>query len=169
MLPYIFGSDDLLCSDPNLIVSTTRPTTFCQIQGIHRFRYILITYITALVHLGLAVQAGALIVFGFWLIHLFHLLHGLLYPFKAQTLMKSPHLRRTVHIIEVIVTLACGLTPNLIIVGTSGYQHFAFPPVCSNELPEVTFYTFIFPISIGATVGLCMLLISFVILRKVAM
>lgn len=120
-------------------------------------------------HLGLAVQAGAVIFFGFWIIHLFHLLHSLLYPFKAQTLMKSPQLRRTVHIIEVIATLACGLIPNLIIIGTSGYQHFAFPPVCSNELPEVTFYAFILPISIGATVGLCMLLISFVILRKVAM
>ena len=90
-----------------------------------------------------------------------------MYPFKAQKLMKSPQLKRYIHIIEVIVTLACGLIPSVIVIGTSGYQHFAFPPVCTNEVPEVLFYTFIFPISIGATVGLCMLLFSIIILRKV--
>ena len=90
-----------------------------------------------------------------------------MYPFKAQQLMKSPKLRRNIHIIEVTVTLACGLIPSVIVVVTSGYQHFAFPPVCTNEVPEMLFYTFIFPISIGATVGLCMLLISIIILRKV--
>ena len=122
---------------------------------------------TVFVHLGLVVQSGALIFFGLWLFHLFHLLHSLMYPFKAQKLMKSPQLKRYIHIIEVIVTLACGLIPSVIVIGTSGYQHFAFPPVCTNEVPEVLFYTFIFPISIGATVGLCMLLLSIIILRKV--
>ena len=91
-----------------------------------------------------------------------------MYPFKAQNLMKSTHLRRKVHIIEVVITLVCGLLPSVIIIGTSGYQNFAFPPVCTNETPEVLFYTFIFPMSIGATIGLSMLLISLVILRKVS-
>ena len=122
---------------------------------------------TVFVHLGLVVQSGALIFFGFWLFHLFHLLHSLVYPFKAQKLKKSPQLRRYIHTIEVIVTLACGLIPSVIVIGTSGYQHFAFPPVCTTEVPELLFYTFIFPISIGATVGLCMLLLSIIILRKV--
>ena len=81
--------------------------------------------------------------------------------------MKSTYLKRNVHIIEVLVTLVCGFLPSVIIISTSGYQHFAFPPVCVNEIPEVLFYTFIFPMSIGATIGLWMLLISFVILRKV--
>ena len=90
-----------------------------------------------------------------------------MYPFKAQKLMKSPQLRRNIHILEVTVTLMCGLIPSVVTIGTSGYQHFAFPPVCNNEVPEVLFYTFIFPMSILATVGLCMLLICFIILRKV--
>ena len=33
LLPYIFGPDDLLCSHPNLIVSNSKSTTFCEIQG----------------------------------------------------------------------------------------------------------------------------------------
>jgi len=33
LLPYIFGSDDMLCSHPNLIVSSTKSTAFCEIQG----------------------------------------------------------------------------------------------------------------------------------------
>ena len=92
-----------------------------------------------------------------------------MYPFKAQTLMKSTSLRRNLHIAEVAITLLCGLLPSIIIIGTSGYQNFAFPPVCTNEIPEVLFYTFIFPMSIGATIGLSMLLLSIVILRKVHM
>ena len=90
-----------------------------------------------------------------------------MYPFKAQNLMKSTHLRRNVHIVEIVITLVCGLLPSVIIIGTSGYQHYAFPPVCIHGTPEMLFYTFIFPISIGATIGLSMLLISLVILRKV--
>ena len=39
LLPYIFGSDNLLCSHPNLIVSTTEATAFCQIQGLSASSY----------------------------------------------------------------------------------------------------------------------------------
>ena len=170
LLPYIFGSDNLLCSHPNLIVSTTEATLFCQIQGSF-FIYVGIKSVcnhwNCFVHSGLVIQSGAFIFFGFWLFHILHLLHSLISPFKVQRLMKSPQIRRNVHIIEVIVTLVCGLIPSVIVIGTSGYQHFAFPPICTNEVSEMLFYTFIFPISIGATVGLCMLLICFIILRKV--
>ena len=118
--------------------------------------------------LGFIVQSGALIFLGFWVFHLFHLLHSLISPLKAQSLMKSKWFRRSVHLIEALVILVCGLLPSVIIVSTSGYQYSGFPPVCTNEIPEVLFYTLIFPISIEATFGLCMLLISLWILRKVA-
>ena len=117
---------------------------------------------------GLVTQSGALIFFGFWLFHLTHLLYGLVSPFKAENFMKSTKLKRFVHALEVLITLACGLLPGVVIVATSGYQYIAFPPVCTNAIPEVLFYTFVFPLSIGATIGLWMLLISFVILRKVS-
>ena len=81
--------------------------------------------------------------------------------------MKSTHLKRNVHIMEVIITLVVGLLPGIIIIGTSGYQHYAFPPICIHATPKMLFYTLIFPVSIGATVGLSMLLLSIVILRKV--
>ena len=107
-----------------------------------------------------------MIFFGFWLCHLSYLLFSLKYPFKVKELMKSTHLRN-IHVVEVVITLVCALLPGIIIVSTSGYQHFGFPPLCVHKIPEVLFYTFIFPISIGATVGLSMLLLSIVILRKV--
>jgi len=80
--------------------------------------------------------------------------------------MKSAKYRRKFHIIEVFITLVFGFLPGVIIVSTSGYQYSGFPPVCANEIPELVFYTLIFPISIGAAFGLCMLLVSIVILRK---
>lgn len=133
--------------------------------------YIYSTYIRlqfiVFIYVGLVVQSGALIFFGFWVFHLFHLLHSLIYPLKAQNLLKSKRFRRYVHLIEVLVILVCGLLPSIITVSTSGYQYSGFPPVCTNEIPEVFFYTLIFPICIEATIGLCMLLISLWILRKV--
>ena len=118
-------------------------------------------------YIGVVVQSGALIFFGFWIFHLFHLLHTLMSPLKAQNLLKSKQFRRSAHLIEVLVVLVYGLLPSVIIVNTSGYQYFGFPPVCTNVIPEVFFYTLIFLISIEATVGLCMLLISLWLLRKV--
>ena len=91
-----------------------------------------------------------------------------MFPLRSQHLIKSKQLRRSVHLIEVLVVLVCGLLPSVIIISTSGYQYIGFPPVCTNEIPEVLFYTLIFPISIEAIFGLCMLLISLWILRKVA-
>lgn len=119
------------------------------------------------IYVGLVIQSGALIIFGFWLFHLFHLFHSLAYPFKSENFMKSTHTKRNVHIIEVFITLICGLLPSFVIVGTSGYQYSGYPPYCTFKTPKVFFYTFIFPISIAATIGLCMLLFSLWILRKV--
>ena len=127
------------------------------------FKYCLFCY----VYLGLVVQSGALIFFGFWVFHLFHLLYSLMFPLRSQHLINSKPLQRSVHLIEVLVVLVCGLLPSLIVLGTSGYQYIGFPPVCTNEIPEVLFYTLIFPISIEAIFGLCMLVISLWILRKV--
>ena len=90
-----------------------------------------------------------------------------MFPLRSQHLIKSKQLRRSVHLIEVLVVLLCGLLPGVIIISTSGYQYIGFPPVCTNEIPEVLFYTLIFPISIEAIFGLCMLLISLWILHKV--
>ena len=37
LLPYIVGTDDLLCSHPNLIVANTKSTVFCGMQGNHSY------------------------------------------------------------------------------------------------------------------------------------
>ena len=124
-------------------------------------------FILFFIYVGAIVQSGALIFFGFWVFHLFHLLHTLVSPLKAQNLLKSQRFRRSVHLIEVLVVLVCGLLPSVIIVSSSGYQYSGFPPICTHATPEVLFYTLIFPISIEATIGLCMLLISLWLLRKV--
>ena len=82
--------------------------------------------------------------------------------------MKSKKFRRIAHLIEVVIISVCGLLPSIVIVSTSGYQFIGFPPVCNYEMPDVFFYTLIFPMSIEATVGLCMLLVSLWLLHKVA-
>ena len=81
--------------------------------------------------------------------------------------MKSKRFRRIAHLIEVVIISVCGLLPSIVIVSTSGYQFIGFPPVCNYEMPDVFFYTLVFPMSIEATVGLCMLLVSLWLLHKV--
>ena len=81
--------------------------------------------------------------------------------------MKSKRFRRVAHLIEVVIISVCGLLPSIVIVSTSGYQFIGFPPACNNGIPDVYFYTLVFPISIEATVGLCMLLVSLWLLHKV--
>ena len=118
--------------------------------------------------IGLVIQSGGLIFLGFWLLHLFHIFYSLIYPLRAQNLINSKQHRRIVHLIEVSITIACGLLPSVIIIGTSGYHYSGFPPVCTNQIPNVLFYTLMFPISIEATFGLCMLLASLWIICKLA-
>ena len=82
--------------------------------------------------------------------------------------MKSKRFRRVTHLIEVIIISVYGLLPSIVIVSTLGYQFIGFPPVCNNDMPDVVFYTLVFPMSIEATVGLCMLLVSLWLIHKVA-
>ena len=116
---------------------------------------------------GFVLQSGALMFFGFWIFHLAHLLYSLISPMRSQHLMNSKRFRRIAHLIEVVIISVYGLLPSIVIVSTSGYQFIGFPPVCNNEIPDVFFYTLIFPMSIEATVGLCMLLVSLWLLHKV--
>ena len=81
--------------------------------------------------------------------------------------MNSKRFRRIAHLIEVVIVSVCGLLPSIVIVSTSGYQFVGFPPACNNEIPEVFFFTLIFPVAIEANVGLCMLLVSLWLLHKV--
>ena len=119
------------------------------------------------IYAGFIIQSGGLIFFGFWIFHLTHLLHSLISPMRSQNLMKSKRFRRIAHLVEVLIILVCGLLPSIVIVSTSGYQFVGFPPTCNSEIPDVFFYTLIFPISIEATIGLCMLLVSLWLLHKV--
>ena len=112
-------------------------------------------------------HSGALVWCGFWLCHLCHMFHSLLFPFKAQKLMASTHFKRSAHLIEVLIVLICGFTPSIMIVNTSGYRYSGFPPACYVDNPEVQFYTLILPVALGSTVGCCILLLSLWILHKV--
>ena len=117
--------------------------------------------------LGLVVHAGALVIFGFLIFHLSHLLHSLLQPHKAQILMNSVKFKRNAHIIEVAIVVTCGMAPSIVLVSTSGYSYSGIPPVCNISNTAVLFYILILPISIGSTAVLCMLLTSLWILHKV--
>ena len=116
---------------------------------------------------GLVVHSGSLVWCGFWLCHLCHLFYSLLSPFKAQKLMTSSCFKRYAHLIEVLIVLACGLVPGTVVVNTAGYRFSGFPGACYGINSEVQFYTLILPMALGATVGCCILFLSFWILRKV--
>ena len=92
------------------------------------------------VYLGLVVHSGALIFFGFWVFHLFNLLYCLMFPLRSQHLMDSKQLRRSVHLIEILVVLVCGLLPSVIIIGTSGYHYIGFPPVYTIAIFNIPSY-----------------------------
>ena len=118
--------------------------------------------------IGFIVQSGFLYFFGFWLVHLGHLLFALAFPLKAKLFLEN-HARKC-HVMEVTILLALGSLPGAIIAGTSSYQINRFPPdVCVPVDLNVFFYTFTFPIAIGATIGLSMLLTTFCILRRVSL
>ena len=103
LIPYIFGPNSLFCSHPSLIVANSKPTTFCKLQGMYNI-CILQVYKLQFI-LGLVVHAGALIIFGFLIFHLSHLLHSLLQPHKTQILMNSVKFKRNAHIIEVAIVV----------------------------------------------------------------
>ena len=117
--------------------------------------------------LGFILHAGILCFFGFWLFHLGHLLFALTFPFKAKMFMSD--YSRIAHIVEVIVVIALGSLPGVVIIATSKYQLNTFPPdTCIPSDPHVFFYTFSLTVSIGSTIGLVMLFTAFSVLRRVS-
>jgi len=116
---------------------------------------------------GTVIQAGGLIFLGFWLCHLGHLFFSLAYPFRSQQLMKSVWFRWISHWTEVLVVVAVGFVPSIAILSTSGYSFTGFPPTCNASDTNLLFYTFTLPYAIASTFGLCILLASLWILRKV--
>jgi len=119
-----------------------------------------------LIFIGFVVHTGTLVIFGFLVFHLSHLLHSLIKPHKAQILMNSIKFKRSAHILEVTVVVAFGLVPGIVLASISGYSYSGFPPVCNILNPAVLFYTLTLPISIGSTAVLCLLLISLWILHQ---
>jgi len=89
------------------------------------------------------------------------------FPFKAQKLMQSARFRRISHITEVLLVIAFASVPSIIVLSTSGYSYAGFPPTCNVSDPDLLFYTFTLPYALISTYGLCALLATLWILRKV--
>ena len=119
------------------------------------------------ISVGFIVHAGTLCFTGFWLLHLGHLLFALTFPFKAKKFMND--YGRTTHIVEVIVVIVLGSLPGAVVIGTSKYQIYSFPPeMCVPSNSSVIFYTYSLTFSIGSTIGLGMMFTAFSVLRRVS-
>jgi len=118
---------------------------------------------------GAVIHTGGLIYLGFWLCHLCHLYFSLAYPFRVQQLMKSVCIWRISHLTEVVVIVTVGFVPSIAILNTSGYSYTGFPPTCNVSDSALLYYTFSLPYAIASTFGMCLLLASLWILRKVCM
>ena len=72
------------------------------------------------------------------------------------------------HITEVIVIIILGIFPGIIVLSTSNYQIYRFPPDACYPSVELLFQTFALPVAIYSTFGLAMLFTVFTILRRVS-
>ena len=118
--------------------------------------------------LGFIVLCGLTVFFLFWIFHVLHMFGSLAFPFKFQQWSKSKRLRRQTYLVELILIFLCGVLPWIILTIVSDYQFPGFPYLCLPSSGPVLFYTFLLPVTILSTFGLCLLFASFWILHKVS-
>ena len=112
-------------------------------------------------------QFGFSCSFGFWCFHLFHLFHGLAFPFSAKKWMDTRRIRIKFHITEVVIVLIYGLVPPVVTVILSNYQNNGVNCQCRSAI--MLFYSQIVPFSIVFVIGLLLLFCSLWIVRKVSL
>ena len=95
-----------------------------------------------------------------------HLLFALAFPFKARIFMSE--YSKIAHITVVIVVIVLGIFPGVIVLSTSNYQIYRFPPDACYPSVELIFHTFGLPVAIYSTIALAMLFTVFTILRRVS-
>ena len=95
-----------------------------------------------------------------------HLLFALAFPFKARIFMSE--YSKIAHITEVIVVIVLGIFPGVIVLSTSSYQSYRFPPDACYPSVDLIFHTFGLPVAIYSTIALAMLFTVFTILRRVS-
>ena len=105
--------------------------------------------------------------FLFWLFHILHVFSSFAFPFKSEYWLQSKTFRRQTYVMEMVFILLCGFLPSIIIASTSGYRFLGFPLLCVASSESILFYTFLLPLTLGSTIGLCLLLASFWIVHKV--
>jgi len=104
---------------------------------------------------------------GFWCFHLFHLFHGLAFPYQAKLWMDSRTIKTRFHITEVVIVFVCGIVPPIMTIIVSDYQDSGLAH-CLPKSTSIIFYGEVIPYSIAFTIGLLLLFCSLWILRKVS-
>ena len=106
--------------------------------------------------------------FLFWLFHILHMFGSVAFPFKFRHWVESKGPKRRTYLAEMMFILICAFLPATLAASTSGYQFFGFPPVCFTTSGPLMFYAYLLPLTLGSTVTLSVMLVSFCILRRVS-
>ena len=111
-------------------------------------------------------QFGLFCFMGFWCFHLFHLYHGLAFPYQAKQWMDSRLTRNKIHLTEVTIVLVCGVVPPILTISLSNYQDVGL--YCLPRSTHLIFYGQVLPCVFGFIIGLSLLFYTLWILRKVS-
>ena len=101
-----------------------------------------------------------------WLLHLFHLFLGVVFPFWSKFL-KEKKWKIRLHVVEVLgaVTL-CSLAPT-ILAASSSYTLSRFPPLLALPSRDIVFFTVEIPLAIILAVGVNLTFYTFLSIHKV--
>ena len=101
-----------------------------------------------------------------WLLHLFHLFLGVVFPFWSKFLNEKKWKVR-LHIVEVLGSIVlCSLAPT-VYVSVSTYLLARFPTVFIFPGAKVIFYTIVLPLAVTFAVGTNLIFFTFFTIHKV--
>ena len=116
---------------------------------------------------GFLIQFGYGLFFGFWCFHLLHLFMSLAFPFKTKQLLDSSSHKRMIHITEMTIVLLVSVIPPIITLTVSQYESNGY--YCFPQSPTVLFYGEILPSMFKLCIGLMLIFLSLIFLRKVSL
>ena len=101
-----------------------------------------------------------------WLLHLFHLFLGVVFPFWSKRLTEKKWKIR-LYIMEVLGSIVlCSIAPT-VHVNVSSYAIERLPPVFVFPGPRMIFYTMVLPLAIIFSVGVNLIFFTFFTIHKV--
>ena len=136
------------------------------------YRYIHLNTILNLLHCYICCHIGFFFHFStvhlciIWLLHLFHLFLGVVFPFWSKFLNEKKWKIR-LYVVEMFGSVVlCSIAP-VIYISNSDYDMTRFPHVITLPSPEMTFYSILIPLAMILAVGVNLVFYTFFTIHKV--